>query len=108
MRTVPNLSIERFAVMADIAAHDPDRRPADGLQLPARGWRINPRQALAAALLCWAGFAVMAALVETGRATAFDHAGLRIWRERSNLALPHGPPWRPIRLANIRRTATMD
>lgn len=70
-----------------------DPRPAETVQLPAQGWRINPHHALAAALVCWAGFAVMVALVKTGHVTAFDDSGLRIWRERSDLALPHGPAW---------------
>jgi undecaprenyl-diphosphatase len=71
----------------------PDHRPATTVQLPARSWRGNPRHALAAALICWAGFAFIVALVETGHITAFDEAGLRLWRESSDLALPHGPAW---------------
>jgi undecaprenyl-diphosphatase len=72
---------------------DRDHRPPEIALLPARGCRINARHAATAALICWAGFAVMIALVETGLAKGFDAAGLRIWRESSNLALPRGPSW---------------
>jgi undecaprenyl-diphosphatase len=68
-------------------------RPAECGQRPARGWRIDPRHALAAALVCWAGFAVIVVLIETGHSAAFDDAGLRIWRDRTNLAQPDGPSW---------------
>jgi undecaprenyl-diphosphatase len=70
-----------------------DHLPADTLRIPARGWRIPVWHATVAALLCWTGFAVMVAMVESGSAIAFDVAGLRIWRESSNLAVPHGPSW---------------
>jgi len=70
-----------------------DHRPAETIVLPARGWRIDPRHASIAALLCLAGFAVMAWLVTTGRSEAFDTAGLELWRERADLAVPHGPAW---------------
>ncbi len=70
-----------------------DHLPAETVELPARGWRIDPRHALLAALLCWAGFAVVALLVVTGRSEAFDAAGLRLWREGPGLAVPHGPAW---------------
>lgn len=41
----------------------------------------DPRHALVAGLLCWAGFALVAALVLSGRSDAFDTAGLRFWRQ---------------------------
>jgi undecaprenyl-diphosphatase len=72
---------------------DTDHRPAETVVLPARGWRIDPRHASIAAMLCLAGFAVVAALVVTGRSQAFDDAGLRLWREGPGLAVPHGPAW---------------
>lgn len=57
-----------------------DHRPAEEVVLPARGWRIDPRHALIAAALCWAGFAAVFLLIETHRIAAFDAAGLEIWR----------------------------
>jgi len=70
-----------------------DHRPAETVVLPARGWRIDPRHALIAALLCLAGFAFMAWLAMTGRSSTFDAVGLRLWREGPGLAVPHGPAW---------------
>ncbi|MBV1686930.1 phosphatase PAP2 family protein [Novosphingobium sp. G106] len=70
-----------------------DHRPAETVVLLARGWRIDPRHALIAALLCLTGFAVVAGLVVTGRSEAFDTAGLKLWREGVGLAVPHGPAW---------------
>lgn len=70
-----------------------DHRPAETVVLPARGWRIDRHHASIAALLCLAGFAVMAGLVVTGRSEPFDTAGLKLWREGPGLAVPHGPAW---------------
>lgn len=57
------------------------------------GWRIDPRHALIAGLLCWAGFAAMAVLMQSGRMGIFDAAGLKLWRDHANLGLPRGPGW---------------
>lgn len=70
-----------------------DHRPVETVTLPARGWRIDARHALAAGLLCWAGFAPIAVLMESGRSAAFDAAGLELWREAPDLSIPHGPAW---------------
>lgn len=70
-----------------------DHRPAETVVLPARGWRIDPRHSLLAALLCFAGFAAMAVMVTTGHSATFDAAGLKFWREGPGLAVPHGPAW---------------
>ena len=66
--------------------------PAEPMVLPARGWRIDPKRALLAALLCWAGFAAIVVMVETGRAGALDSAGLLFWRQGADLR-PSGSPW---------------
>ena len=66
-------------------------RPAETLTLPPRGWRITPRHALSAALVCWAGFALVVAFVLSDRLGAFDGAGLRFFRTGPN-TLPVGPP----------------
>ena len=66
-------------------------RPAKTLVLPPRGWRISRRHALIAALSCWAGFAVIVALVLGNRLAAFDSAGLQYFRTGPN-AVPWGPP----------------
>jgi len=62
------------------------------IPVPARGYRIDPTRALLAAALCWAGFAAMVALVETGRTGTFDAAGLQLWRTGADLR-PAGPDW---------------
>ena len=66
--------------------------PAEPMVLPARGWRIDPKRALLAALLCWAGFVAIVVMVETGRASAVDAAGLLFWRQGADLR-PSGSPW---------------
>lgn len=67
-------------------------RQAETVRLPARGWAIDRRHALIAAGLCWTGFAIMVAMVETGRTVAFDAAGLQLWRTGADL-VPRGPGW---------------
>jgi undecaprenyl-diphosphatase len=76
-----------------MTTHASDHRPAEAVLLPARGWRIDPRHALAAALVCWTGFAIVVMLVQTHRATAFDAAGLQFWRIAPGFSTPRGPPW---------------
>jgi undecaprenyl-diphosphatase len=66
--------------------------PAQTLQLPARGWRIDPRHALAAAALCWLSFALVAWLVHSGRSSEIDSIGLTLWRDPEGLG-PRGPVW---------------
>jgi undecaprenyl-diphosphatase len=65
--------------------------PAEQVTLPARGWRIAPRHALVAALLCWTGFALVLLMVRSGRAEGFDAAGLLFWRAGPQLT-PRGGP----------------
>jgi undecaprenyl-diphosphatase len=65
--------------------------PQQSVTVPARGWRIDPKKALAAAALCWAGFAAMVWLVETGRTGGFDSAGLLFWRGHPPALAPRGP-----------------
>ena len=66
-------------------------RPAETLTLPPRGWRITPRHALSAALVCWAGFALIVALVLSDRLGSFDSEGLRFFRTGLD-QVPVGPP----------------
>src|SRR6185369_14552638 len=54
---------------------------------------IAPRRALLAAALCWIGFAVIVALVETGHGARLDAAGLTVWRQSGHPGLPRGPAW---------------
>lgn len=51
------------------------------LVLPERGYRIDPKKALLAALACWTGFALMVWAVETGHTQAIDKTGLLFWRD---------------------------
>lgn len=69
-----------------------DHRPKEQVALPQRGWRVDPRHALMAAALCWAGFATMVWMVEAGQTATFDSAGLMLWRQGADLR-PAGPPW---------------
>ena len=66
--------------------------PPETVTLPARGWRIDPRHALIAAAVCWAGFAIVVSAVLTDRAAGFDAAGLRLWRTGADFH-PRGAPW---------------
>lgn len=65
-------------------------RPSETIALPARGWRIDRRKALAAAALCWAGFAAMVWLVAAGRTITLDSTALLFWRQDDGLE-PRGP-----------------
>lgn len=76
---------------------DPDLRqppPAKTavVAIPARGFRIDPKKALAAAAVCWIGFAAMVWAVRTGNTVGFDAAGLKLWRTGADLR-PAGPAW---------------
>ena len=66
-------------------------RPAEALILPPRGWRITPRHALIAALVCWAGLAVVLVLVLSNQLGGFDSAGLQYFRSGPD-SVPRGPP----------------
>lgn len=50
--------------------------PAASVALPERGFTIDRGKALAAAAVCWAGFAAMVALVLAGQAGWLDEPGL--------------------------------
>jgi undecaprenyl-diphosphatase len=67
-------------------------RPRETVVLPARGWRISPRHATIAAVICWIGFAVMVVMVQAGRTGALDSTGLLFWRTGADLR-PAGPRW---------------
>ncbi len=58
----------------------------------AHGWRIAPGHAVAAAAICWLGFAVVTFAVWTGRSETLDSAGLLFWRRDATL-VPAGPLW---------------
>jgi len=66
-------------------------RPAETIMLPPRGWRITPRHALIAALVCWSGFAAIVTLVLGDRLGSFDRAGLQYFRTGPD-AVPWGSP----------------
>lgn len=63
--------------------------PAEQIALPERGFAVSRRHAFIAAMVCWAGFAVMVWAVETGRTTAIDRTGLLFWRDAT--LHPAGP-----------------
>ena len=65
---------------------------AERIDLPARGWRIDPAKAGGLGLLCWAAAGAIAWLVKTGHAAPLDSMGLLFWRTAPELA-PAGPPW---------------
>ncbi|MXP40865.1 phosphatase PAP2 family protein [Altererythrobacter soli] len=66
--------------------------PQQTVNLPSRGWRIDPRKALAVSALCWAGFAILVVLVVTDNGRGFDQTGLMFWRYGDGLE-PRGPEW---------------
>ncbi len=68
-----------------------DHLPARQIALPERGWQVDPKQALIAALVCWAGFAAMVVSVQTGRTGWIDSTGLLLWRDGD--LRPLGPTW---------------
>lgn len=63
--------------------------PQETVTLPARGWRIDPRKALAVSTLSWLGFAFFVWLVTSGRSGTFDSVGLMFWRD--DALAPRGP-----------------
>jgi len=54
---------------------------AETVQLPARGFRIDPGKALVVAALCWLAFAAVAWAVTTGHTPTIDKAGRLFWRD---------------------------
>jgi undecaprenyl-diphosphatase len=66
-------------------------RPAETLILPPRGWRIEPRHAGLAALVCWIGFGAVTWAVLSDRMGSFDAAGLR-WFRTGPDEVPWGSP----------------
>lgn len=54
---------------------------AETVQLPPRGFRIDPAKALIVAALCWLAFAAVAWAVTTGHTATIDKAGLLFWRD---------------------------
>lgn len=75
-----------------MATDTESHRSPDTIILPARGWRIDPRHALVAGVMCWIGFAVVAWLVHSGHSAWIDEHGLILWRYGPDLR-PVGPPW---------------
>lgn len=54
--------------------------------------RQNRSHTLALVICCWAGFALVVALVLCGRTAPLDAAGLQLWRTGASLT-PRGPAW---------------
>lgn len=75
-----------------IRESSPTAGPPREVALPARSYRIDPRNALIAAALCWTGFLIFVILVQTEKTAAFDAFGLQFWRTGADLR-PAGPPW---------------
>ncbi|MFZ1742989.1 MAG: phosphatase PAP2 family protein [Pontixanthobacter sp.] len=71
--------------------NEPARVAAETVTLPARGWRINPVKAVAAAAVFWSLFTVIAWMVHHGRTAAIDKAGLIFWRNGGDYT-PKGSP----------------
>ena len=65
--------------------------PALRVQLPARGWHIDPRKAAVLGLVCSISVGIIAFLVTEGLAEPIDALGLLFWRASPELA-PAGPP----------------
>lgn len=65
---------------------------ATQLRLPERGFAINRTKALAASLVCWAGWGALVWLVLNGRTAGFDDAGL-LWFRTGNDHAARGAGW---------------
>lgn len=77
---------------ADIVKPEEPPIPAETVRLPERGFTIDRRKALAAALVCWAGWGLMVWLVLHQQTGALDDAGLRWFRTGPNYAA-RGAGW---------------
>ena len=64
--------------------------PAEPIVLPRRGFTIDRRKALIAAVICWIGFAFMVYAVTHGLTASFDERGLLSFRTGEALG-PRGP-----------------
>ena len=82
--------LQHLRRLGDVRSMD-HNRPAETLVLPPRGWRISPRHALAGALVCWVGFALVVWLVLGDQLGNFDSAGLQYFRTGPD-AVPWGSP----------------
>lgn len=60
--------------------------PPKDIHLPARGFTIDRRKALAVGLACWIGWGLMVWLVLNAKTGAVDRAGLLWYRTGANLA----------------------
>ncbi len=75
---------------SDIVEPEQGPIPAETVAIPERGFAIDRKKALVAAAILWAGFALMAWLVLTGRTGGFDEWGLMSYRTGEELG-PSGP-----------------
>jgi undecaprenyl-diphosphatase len=64
------------APQSDILTPQERPIPAESVLLPERGFTIDRRKALIAALVCWVGFAAIVAMVLAGNAGWLDEPGL--------------------------------
>lgn len=71
----------------DDIIRDPHHLPSETVKLPERGFTINRRKAMATAIVCWLGFAIVVAILATGNAAQFDRIGLLSARTGEQLGL---------------------
>ena len=71
----------------DDIIRDPHHLPSETVKLPERGFTINRRKAMATAIVCWLGFAIVVAILATGNASQFDRIGLLSARTGEQLGL---------------------
>ena len=64
--------------------------PPESIVLPERGFTIDRPKAIAAAAICWAGFAILVYAVTHGMTADFDTRGLLSFRSGEALG-PRGP-----------------
>ncbi len=77
---------------SDIVQPEEAPLPAETIRLPERGYSVNRRKALVAAIACWIGWAVMVWLVTQGKTGDFDRSGLLLARFGPDFAFD-GPNW---------------
>ena len=68
-----------------IAPEQPAPLPSEQVKLPARGFTVDRRKAIIAALVCWIGWGAMVFLVTHGMTGAVDDWGLHLYRTGPDL-----------------------
>ena len=80
------------ALSSDIVTPEEAPLPAESVRLPERGFTVDRRKALIAALVCWCGWGAMVALVLHQKTSSIDSIGL-LWFRSAPDFHPRGAVW---------------